>query len=155
MSLKQHVIQASVASVILAPLLGAKTLIIFLSAILIDIDHYFDFVIVTKRFGIRDMFKYHHPEWQKGRSRYMISLFHTVEVFILLFILGYWSHYFWLVLFGFCLHFIFDLYHLYMHHAISDKAFSILEYLIRRNSLRRNNQKGYPVPDRDFWNAKD
>ncbi|MEK7829075.1 MAG: hypothetical protein AAB256_04745, partial [Deltaproteobacteria bacterium] len=60
MTLKQHAIQASAGSIILAPFLGFDVIIFFLSAILIDVDHYFDFVIVCKRFSIRDMFRFHN-----------------------------------------------------------------------------------------------
>lgn len=114
--------------------------------ILIDVDHYFDFAIVCKRFGIKDMFKYHSWVWQKRNSVYGLSIFHTAEAFLLLFILGFWSHYFWLILFGFSVHFMFDLYFLYKHSSLFNRAFSIIEYLIRKNDLR-----GYPIPDKGFW----
>lgn len=147
MTLKQHTIQASIGSAILAPFLGVDTIVFFLSMILIDVDHYFDFVIVCKRFGIRDMFRFHNLVWQKKEKVYGLSLFHTVEIFLLLFILGFWSHYFWLILFGFSVHLIFDLYYLYTHNSLLNRAFSIIEYIIRRNDSR-----GYPVPEKEFWN---
>jgi len=150
MTLKQHTLQASAISIILSPFLGLDAIVVFLSTILIDIDHYFDFVVVCKRFGIRDMFKYHNPVWQKKHKMYLLSIFHTVEIFILLFIIGFWWNYFWLILSGFCVHFLFDLYHLYKHNALSDKAFSIIEYFIKCDGL-----KGYPVPEKDFWDIKD
>ena len=75
MTLKQHTIQASIGSAILAPFLGVDTIVFFLSMILIDVDHYFDFVIVCKRFGIRDMFRFHNLVWQKKEKVYGLSLF--------------------------------------------------------------------------------
>lgn len=147
MTVKQHAIQASVGSVILAPFFGIDTIVFFLSVILIDVDHYFDFAIICKRFGIRDMFKYHKLVWHERQTVYGLSLFHTVEIFLLLFIFGFWSHYFWIVLLGFTVHFMSDIYHLYNHDILFNRAFSIIEYLIRRNSL-----KGYPVPEKEFWN---
>lgn len=146
MSLKQHTIQASVGSMILAPFLGVDAIVFFFSMILIDVDHYFDFVVVCRRFGIRDMFKYHNWVWKQKDAVYGLSLFHTAEVLLLLFILGYWSHYFWLTLLGFSVHIMFDLYFLYKHYSFFSRAFSIIEYLIKKNNMRR-----YPVPDKRFW----
>lgn len=149
MTLKQHTIQASAGSALLAPFLGIDTVIFFLSVVFIDIDHYFDFAIVCRRFGVRDMFKYYDWTWQKRHEvMYVLSLFHTAEVFLLLFILGFWSYYFWLVLFGFSVHLIFDLSHMYMHNTVFSRAFSIIEYIIKRKS----GSKGYLVPQPEFWN---
>lgn len=148
MTLKQHTIQAAIGSALLAPFLGIDTIIFSLSVILIDVDHYFDFVIVCRRFGIRDMFKFHSWVWHNRHALYGLSLFHTAEVFLLLFVLGFWSHYFWLILFGFSIHLIFDLYYLYKQNCFFNRAFSIIEYLIRRNG-----SKGYPVPEKEFWNG--
>ena len=148
MTLKQHTIQASIGSVILAPFLGFDVIIFFLSVILIDVDHYFEFIFVCRRFGIRDMFRYFDWIWKDRQTVYGLSIFHTVEIFLLLFILGFWSHYFWLILFGFSVHLMFDLYYLYVHNCFFNRAFSIIEYLIRRNG-----SKGYPVPEKEFWNG--
>lgn len=147
MTLKQHTIQATIGSAVLAPFLGIDAVIFFFSMILIDVDHYFDFVIVCKRFGIRDMFKYHNWLWKRKKSVYAVSILHTVEVFVLLFILGFWSYYFWIVLFGFSIHYVFDIYFLYIHDSTTIRAFSILEYIIKSNGI-----KCYPVPEREFWN---
>lgn len=146
MSLKQHTIQASVGSMILAPFLGVDAIVFFFSMILIDVDHYFDFVVVCRRFGIRDMFKYHNWVWKQKDAVYGLSLFHTAEVLLLLFILGYWSHYFRLILLGFSVHIMFDLCFLYKHYSFFSRAFSIIEYVIKKNNMRR-----YPVPDKRFW----
>ena len=146
MTLKQHAIQASAGSLILAPFLGVDTIVFFLSMILIDVDHYFDFVVVCRRFGIRDMFKFHNWVWQEKHEVYGINLFHTAEIFLLLFVLGFWSYYFRIILFGFSIHLMFDFYYLYTHNCFFNRAFSIIEYLIKRN-----NRKGYPAPEKEFW----
>ena len=146
MTLKQHTIQASIGSIILGPFLGIDTIVFFLSMILIDVDHYFEFVIVCRRFGIRDMFKYYDWVWEEKQMVYGLSLFHTAEIFLMLFVLGFWSYYFWLILFGFSVHLMFDLYYLYVHNCFFNRAFSIVEYLIRGYGL-----KCYPIPEKEFW----
>lgn len=149
MTLKEHTIQASIGSIILAPVFGFKVIIFFLSMILIDVDHYFDYMIVCKRFDIRGMFKYHRFLWSNKESVYGISIFHTIEIFLILFLLGFWSHYFWMVLLGFFVHLMFDLYYLYKYATITNRAVSIIEYLIRRKKLNC-----YPLPPDNFWDVK-
>lgn len=150
MTLKQHAIQASAGSAILAPILGIDVIVFFLSMILIDVDHYFEFAIVCKRFGIRDMFRYYDWLWQNKPAVYGLSFFHTIEAIALLFVLGFRSHYFWLILFGFSAHIAFDLYHLYKHNCLFNRAFSIVEYMIRSKGV-----KSYPVPEKEFWDRAD
>ena len=116
--------------------------------ILIDVDHYFEFTFVCRRFGIRDMFRYFDWIWKDRQTVYGLSIFHTVEIFLLLFILGFWSHYFWLILFGFSVHLMFDLYYLYVHNCFFNRAFSIIEYIIKSKGI-----KCYPVPEKEFWNV--
>lgn len=146
MTLKQHAIQASIGSAILAPFLGIDVAVFFLSVILIDIDHYFEFALVCGRFGIKDMFRYYDWILKENREIYGLSIFHTAEIFLLLFALGFWSHYFWLVLFGFSAHLVFDFYHLYMHNHLLHRAFSIIEYIIKSKGV-----KCHPVPEKEFW----
>ena len=148
MTLKQHTIQASIGSIILWPFLGIDTIVFFFSMILIDVDHYFDFVIVCKRFGIRDMFKYYDWVWEEKQMVYGLSLFHTAEIFLMLFVLGFWSYYFWLILFGFSVHLMFDLYYLYIHKCLFNRALSIIEYIIKSRRV-----KCYHLPEKEFWNV--
>lgn len=149
MTFKEHAIQASIGSLILAPMFGFKVVIFFLSMILIDVDHYFDYAIVCKRFDIKGMFKYHRFLWSNRELIYGLNIFHTIEIFLILFFLGFWLFYFWIVLFGFFVHLMFDLYYLYKHSSISNRAISIIEYIIRRKKMNC-----YPLPSDDFWEKK-
>jgi len=145
---RAHTIQAAVVSAAASPYLApAETAVLFLSIILIDIDHYIDFVVVCRRFSPRDMLKYHAWLFSQRNSVYGLNIFHTAECMGILFILGFRVGYLWVVLAGFVIHYLADLVYLYGHGMISARAFSIVEYLIRRNKLRR----GYPVPGEGFW----
>lgn len=149
MTIKVHATQAAIISVpaVFFNLVNLpEGIVLFLSIIFIDVDHYFDYVFVTRRFGIRDMFRFHEFVWKHSKGIFGISLFHTVEIFGLLFFLGYLHYYFWIVLAGFIIHFALDLYSLIRHGMTFNRAFSIVEYL-----LRRGNNRGYPIPDETFW----
>lgn len=148
MTLKAHTIQAGVAVAATAPWLnGAELTVLFLSVVLIDVDHYFDFVVVTRRYGLGDMFKFHNWVWKKRTEVFGLSAFHTVEVFALLWALGFMSHYFWIVLGGFLLHMAADMIFLYRLGCIHNRAFSLIEYAVSKKTYT----KGYPVPEPGFW----
>lgn len=146
MILRAHIVQATAVSAILLPFLKGDAIVMFLSMIFIDVDHYLDYVAVCKRTDVRGMFKF-HEFIRNSKSVYAFSLFHTVEVFLLLLVLGLWSWYFWLILSGFLIHFTFDFYSLYKKDAVFSRAFSIIEYVV----IRRRNKRTYPVPPDEFW----
>lgn len=148
MTLKAHAVQAAIGAVVMSVYFTlSENAVFFLSIVLIDIDHYFDFVVVTRRFAIKDMFKYHGWVWRHKDTVYGISVFHTVEVFIALYLLGGVSRYFTIILYGFLFHMALDLVSLLWHGIFFNRAFSIIEYVIKK----RFSTKGYPVPDKDFW----
>lgn len=150
MRLREHAAQAVVTCAVASQFLGlAENAVLFSSIIFIDVDHYFDFALVCRRYGIRDMFKFHDWLWKNHRNLiYGISVFHTVEVFVLLFFFGFISRYSWVVLAGFLMHMSFDMLFLYYHGIFYNRAFSIIEYVVRK---RDPSCKGYAVPDSSFW----
>jgi len=149
MTWKTHTVQAAVTAAAASQYLTAgEVAVLFASIILIDVDHYFDFVVVCGRYSIRDMFKFHRYVWEHKYGIYGLNIFHTMEVFAALFVLGFLSRYFWIALAGFAMHMALDLISLQHHGIIFNRAFSIIEYLVRR---RDPTAKGYPVPDEAFW----
>lgn len=149
MRMKAHMVQGAVASAVMFQYLTyAENAVLFLSVVLIDVDHWFDFAVVNRRYGVRDMFKYHGWVWKHKDAVYGISVFHTAEVFLALFLLGYLNHYFWIIFAGFIYHMALDLFSLYRHGIFFNRAFSIIEYVIRK---RMPSTLGYPVPDKGFW----
>lgn len=150
MTWKTHTVQAAVTAALASQYLNiVEVAILFFSIILIDVDHYFDFVVVCKRYSIRDMFKFHKYVWEHKHGIYGLNIFHTMEVFAALFILGFMNRYLWIVLAGFAMHMTLDLISLIHHGIVFNRAFSIIEYLIRKKNPAA---VGYPVPDEAFWN---
>lgn len=148
MTLKGHVVQAVIGSAIMTQFLSpVENAVFFLSVIFIDVDHYFDFVIVTGRFKLGDMFKFHGWLWKHKDTLYGLSVFHTIEVFLALYFLGHYNRYFTIILYGFLYHMALDLITLYWYGMFFNRAFSIAEYFIKK----RITGKGYPVPEQGFW----
>jgi len=145
MKLKSHVLQGIALSPIAYYLTDLKSAIIFLiSFIFIDLDHYFLYIRRDKGLGINKMFRYFDYMWENRRNLYEICFFHTVEFFLALFILGYWRREFWVVLAAFFIHSVLDMYHLYRHGVVFTRAYSFVEYFIRRRMGHKTQWKNEP-----------
>lgn len=139
MKLKSHILQGAVLSPIVYYFTDIKSAVIFLlSFIFIDIDHYFLYIYRFRKFIAKGMFKY-FDELSENRRENMceVCIFHTVEVFLLLFISGYWHREFWIVLVGFLTHQVFDMCYLFKRKALYIRAFSFVEYFIRKQCSKR------------------
>ena len=139
MKLKAHILQGVALSPIAYYLTDMKSAFIFLlSFIFIDIDHYFVYVYKFRILSAKGMFKY-FDEYIENRTEDMCDLcvFHTVEVFLTLFILGYWRMELWVVCSGFLIHQAFDMYELLKRRALFMRPFSFVEYFIRKNIERK------------------
>ncbi|MBI5562821.1 MAG: hypothetical protein HY894_08250 [Deltaproteobacteria bacterium] len=149
MTWRTHAAQGAICAAIASPYLTVReTAALFLSIVFIDVDHYFDFVAVCKRYSIRDMFRFHQYVWDHKYGVYGINVFHTFEVFGALFLLGWADRIFWVALAGFLAHMALDLISLWRNGILFNRAFSIIEYVIRK---RNPATKGYPVPEEGFW----
>ena len=94
--------------------------LVFLSAVLIDFDHYTCAVLKTKKFGLFHAFEYHRrlDEEERFRKKQGIKqrgdlhLFHTIEFHILVGMLGLiWIGFFYVFL-GMIFHSLLDIYSL-------------------------------------------
>jgi len=93
-------------------------IIIFLSSILIDLDHYFYYIFEKKRFSLKSAYHWYLIERErfhklsreeKKKHRYFIFIFHGLEPLIIIFLL---SNYYLILLFifiGFIMHLAEDL----------------------------------------------
>ncbi len=144
MNLREHVILGGVAATALAPLLGVQESAVFWAAsVVIDVDHYWDYVY---RNGFRDwsprrMFEFHQTLFTKIRRPEFLalSLFHTMEWFLLVYLAAVWldATVLFAALWGMLFHFVLDVVRLAGYRAAFKRAFSMVEYIIRRRSLVR------------------
>jgi hypothetical protein len=112
--------------------------------VLIDIDHYWDFLHRNgfKDYSIKRMFAYHSVLF----NRYLhhpgflgLSVFHTAE-FLLLFFLAavvYDSTVMMVIFWGMLFHLVLDVLYLVKYGAVFKRAFSIVEYFVRKRSMVR------------------
>lgn len=144
MSVRDHTIIGGILSLGLFPLLGAKSLALWAASVLIDTDHYLEFLYHNglKRFSIKEADSYHRilGGWLSKPEFINLSIFHTVECLLLMYFLSLWLGSPWLkaVFYGMLLHLILDVAHLYKSGLVSKRAFSVVEFKIRKGIMERN-----------------
>ena len=143
MKAQYHALAGGIAAAALIPVLGIDSAVFFASSVLIDGDHYIDYVYRTgfKDFSVRRMFSFHGLLLRRelGRDFLGLSLAHTVEALLLVYSAGGLTGWMWsrALLWGMFFHMAFDLADLYRRGRLFRRAFSIIEYIIRWNRLKR------------------
>lgn len=134
MSPKFHVVQGTLSAAVLYPFVGTDAFIFGLAVVLIDLDHIAPFVRDCKSFSMRKFFEYHRvvPELPNYLS---LAWFHTLEFCLALFLLGFWLHQSWVVLAACLFHILFDVVKAVRMGKPHLRAFSFIEYAIRRKGM--------------------
>ena len=132
MSLVAHAIQAVSIVPVLYPLYGRYAFVFAAAVCLIDLDHYIEYVYVTRCFDIKGMIKVHDLALNNMHGLIGLNIFHTFECYLPLLFLGFWHKIFFFVLGGFLFHHLFDQIALIKMGYPFARAFSILEYYWRR-----------------------
>lgn len=144
MNLREHVVLGGGVALAFTPVLGAQDSAVFwVASVLIDADHYADY-LYRNRFrdwSPRLMFAFHRTLFTRIRRPdfLALSLFHTVEWFALVYLAAAFlgSSALAAVFWGMAFHLFLDAVWLALHRALFSRAFSMLEYVIRRRRLRR------------------
>ena len=149
MTLKSHLIVGAVGAILAYPHIGGyRSLLFFVASFLIDADHYLDYLWRTRdKKGIpqdwrpRSMFKFYDEDLKNLHDprKLSFSLLHTVEAFLVVYMLAIFLNYefFITVLGGMAFHTLFDVLWAVQHKVIFGRPFSILEYLLRKQSMKK------------------
>jgi hypothetical protein len=131
MSPKFHAVQGAAGAALLYPFIGSDAVIFGLAVFLVDLDHLIPYVRDCKSLNIQRFFEYHRmvPDIPDYLA---LAWFHTLEFFLLLFILGFWHYEFWVVLAACLFHIIFDVVKAIQLGKPYIRVFSFMEYAIRR-----------------------
>lgn len=139
MNIHSHAIQGAATVAALYPVIQEKAFIVGFSVVAIDIDHYIQYVWDTGKWSLGGMFRYFDMLRENLKGRFLVQyldlcLFHTIECYLTLFALGIYVHEdFIYILMGFIFHHLFDqLYFSYVMKWPFVRAFSIVEYLMRK-----------------------
>jgi hypothetical protein len=134
MNLTAHAKATGIVALCLIPFWSAAQLAAFAAgSILIDVDHYIFYIFRRRRFDVKGMFAYFEAlqEIQHHIPYAGICIFHTVEFYLLVYLLSRTYPLLVPVFVGMLFHFGLDLIHLRQHRFIFGRAFFIIEHLIR------------------------
>ena len=142
MKLRDHIIAGGAGSLALWPFIKKGVIIFWLASVLIDFDHYIDFIYRNgfKNFSIKKMFEYYElvdkRYEENGTGVLFLSLFHTGEFLILWYCLALWlgSYFMMLVFWGMIFHIFFDFMFMARKRCIFARAYFLTEYFIRRRN---------------------
>lgn len=160
MSPKIHIAQGVISSVLLYPFWGLNVIPFGLAIILIDFDHVIQYVVDTHNFSPKGFFKYYEILLKNLDKNYLgLNIFHTLEFYLLVLIIAYWVSPLYYVLFGLLFHHLFDLIFFIRVKKPFIRAYSIIEYIIRRKKhltsirqiLRQEDSNINGTSDMDIW----
>lgn len=143
MQARYHALSGGIAALALVPVLGTNSAAFFCASVLIDSDHYLDYLYRNKftDFSIKRMFAYNKTLSEKTPEPHFLglSIMHTAEFLLLVYAVAALTGFslLWAVLWGLIFHMVFDLIYLQRRGLISKRALSLIEYVIRWNRLSR------------------
>lgn len=133
MSPKVHVVQGLLSGAVLYPIIGENAIVFGLAAILIDVDHVFEYVVDTRDFSLKGCSAYYIVLLKNVDKGFLgLSVFHTVEMYLILLLFTNWFPVLFYVLMGFLFHHFFDMLSLVRQGIPFARAFSVVEYFVRR-----------------------
>lgn len=151
MTLGQHVVLGGGAALAVAPVLGTgHTAIFFAATVLIDVDHYWDYLVRCefRSWSWRKFFAYHRAlvPHVHAPDFLALSVFHTVEAFAAVYLAGVYlgAGAAFAALLGMAYHLLLDVLALAWRGRTFKRALSLVEYHVRR---RRLQARGFD-PDR-------
>ncbi|MEI6126374.1 MAG: hypothetical protein WCQ99_07455 [Pseudomonadota bacterium] len=136
-SLKVHTLQSIVTSAALYPVIGANVLPFGLAVIFIDLDHIVEYVRDTRSLDVHGVFSYSKLiEINLDKNYLVLSAFHTVEFFALVYVLSLFYPFCIYVLAGLAYHMLFDFAHLLRFRQFFCRAIFLAEYFYRKKYTR-------------------
>ena len=143
MNLREHVILGGGAAVALSPVLGpAASVVFFASSVLIDVDHYWDYLQRNefRNWSFGKTFAFHRVLFKNIQAPDFLAmnLFHTVEWFALVYLAGQWlgSRVIDAALAGMVFHLGLDLARLTWYRATFKRALSLVEIGVGPSAAR-------------------
>ena len=134
MNLPAHAKATGVAALFLIPFWSVAQLAAFaVGSILIDVDHYVFYIFRRRRFDVKGMFAYFEElqEVQHHIPYAGICILHTMEFYLLVYLLSRTYPILTPAFIGMVFHFGLDLIHLRQHRFLTGRAFFIIEHIIR------------------------
>jgi len=137
-SLKVHTLQGAAATAALYPVIGEQAISFGLATVFIDLDHIIEYVRHTKSYDLRGLFTYCDIiEKNLDKNYLVLSVFHTIEFFMLMFCLMALFPVLVYAVAGMALHVATDMYHVTVTlRRPFARSYSIIAYLYKSRSKK-------------------
>ena len=140
MELKEHALIGFILSIGLFPFFGFYSFFILIASVFLDIDHYFYFVVKTKKLSLKKAYQY-HKKLKCGQC--IFCIFHTIEFLIILGIFSIYSKFFLMIFIGAFVHILMDGFDWFVWFSYYSGRISsiILAPIILKKGKQINNKK--------------
>ena len=142
MTLKEHATYGAAVSAALYPVLGVKVIFFYLPSVLIDADHYLDYLYFSKfrDWSVKQMFRFHGVLYhfvRRNREILALEAFHTAEFILAVLAVGLYfrSDAVLLMFAGLMFHMALDLIRMAQWKRIDVRALSFIEYAVRKRKM--------------------
>jgi len=138
-----HAVISGTVALALTPALGLNSAIFWVSSVLVDGDHYVEYVYCNgfKDYSIKRMFEFYCllSKSRKEPDFLSLNLMHSAEFILLISVATAMTGWVWLIatLGGIFLHILLDLFDMYLHGILFRRSLSIIEYFIRLRRMKR------------------
>lgn len=132
MKLAHHLVVSLVLVLVSLPLFGSASYFIMIGGFLVDIDHYFRFILVNKDLSLINAYRYHKKVHRTSFPK--LQVFHTIEFLIFIAILGFFNTIILLVAFGLSIHILLDIFHGFKRNKLHHREWSIINYCLKKLS---------------------
>jgi len=109
-----------------------QAILIFLSAVLIDFDHYLFCIIRNKDYSLKNAYS-HLKKIHFKKHKPTMMIFHTIEFLIFIAILSFYFDIFIFIFIGMLFHSITDIIFFIYGKILYDREFSLIRYLLTKD----------------------
>jgi len=131
MNLVVHILISAVLFVILFPFYGFLSLLVFVSGVLIDIDHLIHYYSKFKNFNLKRAYYFYKSD-TGGSSVGDLFLFHHLDLFVVFVAFSFFSKSFFILTLGLLFHYILDYIHELYIIGNKIKARSFFGWMLRK-----------------------
>ncbi len=127
-----HILYSIPPTLLLYIFYGYPSLVFLIGSVLIDIDHVFWYFLKHKSLNLYQAYMYHRPGGNNEKN--ILHIFHTIEAWLIFFILSFFNILLWILFLGVTYHLIMDVYDMIKYNYYDVRAFSFIKWIIQKST---------------------
>ena len=131
MLVSRHFIVTLILAIVLFPVYKWLSLLVFISGLLIDADHFLWYAARFKHFSLKGAYYYSLNKRREHREEDVLHILHVIEIWILIFILGFFNEIFFILALGLAVHQFMDFYACIKNKEHYSRTFSLFTWIAR------------------------